>query len=729
VNPDTWPKIIEECKANSSSEFACLQGIDIPDTYGNRFLVLGNENFPSRGMLTPDGKALAMTARLSLGFSGHIAVIHRPQGNTTLPFELYRHFQGISVYTYAANAAGKYGLVDDGLAAYQWQLNNASNPVPFAVHELYDPADVSSKGTIGFQEIVPAQDARDAIRYFRYGLAHFFENPQRYYITEGPIITGWSILNKDIGAPSNNRDHWRAVVGAVSPDPATPITEAAVYDHGQIVYHWLPNKPDFSEQLDGEIANQHYFMLVVTDAKGHRAISPHLRTVSRGYFTRCADRQNWFGAAGSYTGIWPSGIHGIWYIRPDFQAGAETEVFGGKHPLATCLSFPFASNAANITDMVVDKRYINPVSYGMDAWRIENTEPSRTYDAMLHVTRWHDVYMKEIGDKYGKGMGIFASAFYDLMGVDATMHSRMAVTPVKPLFPIINTVPITAEYAYRQGDQVITGKLDGKPGTLLDLPAGASVDDLLLLEPLTVSGSGQLGWRAEAGKEVPAESIWHAAYLYVKPYTLRASMGVDGPTPWSLKLTRGKLESVLGVVNLTAEQHGVAGSLKAGGELKMLPVKVHGLNTNWPAALWTPKDLGYYLWNGLSPNKSITGTTSGPPFLAHIGIYEPTGYVIGKPMYNHNAVHVETHEGDGYASLPNDADTAFFIGNTLTATNADLVLSYILWTHNRAEILVHNPTTHPITAQIASPKEIPGKYRVNMQVTVPAGSTLKVAKP
>ena len=719
LKADDWAKFIEDCKANSNPDFACLQGMDIQDTFANHFLVLGNTNFPTGGMLTADGKALEMTARLSLGFSGHIAVVHRLGHNTTLPTELTRHFQGITVYTYAPNGKGGYGLADDALKAYTWQLDNASNPVPFVVHELYDPAEVAKHGTIGFQEIVPSQDAQDAIRYFRYGIDHFFENPQRYFISEGPIVDNYSIVNKDIGVCELNRDHFRAAIGASSPDPHAVIAEAVLYDRGQLSRRWTPKTASFSAIIDGEHGYQRHYMLVVTDSKGRRAITPHLRTVARGYYTRCGDRQNWFGACGSYTGIWPSGTHGINYIMPEVPAGDDTEQFFARtHPLASKMSLPFASNALTFTDFTIDSKYINPTQYGMDAWRIENVLPTTTFDAFVRVGKWHDVAanipdnanLKELTSADGmiRLRKAFTPAAAPTPAVKATPKPTDVPAPATQsvLFPTVQAMNWpTTTYVYVKDGNKVEGKLDGKATTLLDLPAGASVGEYFLLAPLTVSGNGHLGWRAEAGKAIPAGTEFHASYLYL-PRAWRADLGAEGATPWSMQLTKGKM-SVLGTVHLTAEDYGIAGELKAGGTVPVLPLQVSGLNENWPAALWTDGNVAYEGFYGALHTPVVLGdtTTSGPPFLAHIGVYQ----------------------GIGYAALPNKAEK-FYVGNTLMASNPALTLAYTLWTPTAAGLEVNNPTNKSIKAHLTS-APIPGKYRVDTTVTVPAGSSLRVTLP
>lgn len=695
---ENWPKYINECNANSDAEIACLQGLDIADSYGNRYLICGNLNFPSGGMLTPDGKALEMTARLSLGFAHHIAVMHRC-GESKLSKELYRHFQAISVYTYA-DKNGKFQLADDGMAAYRWHLDNAGNPVPVVVHELSDPADVAVKGTMGFQLIVPAQDALDARRYFRYGMAHFFENPQRYFITEGPIIDAFSIVNKDIGDPALNRDHWRAVIGARVGDPTATLVDAVLYDRGVVARRWTPDATAFAQMIDGEHGHQRHFMLVVTDNKGRKAISPHLRTVARGYYTRCADRQNWFGAAGSYTGIWPSGTHGINFINPIVAAGADTEQFGGtNHPLATKMSLPFASDAMTFTAYTVNERYLRPVTYGMDAWAIHNTEPSKTYDAEALVGKWHDIQTGQFTNPpLDKVLAVLTT-------VDARIRTKMAIKPATnvTIFPAINYVEPTARYTFIKDGAVVTGSLDRQSATLIDLPAGASIGSMLLLTPLTVAGNGHLGWRADSAKEVPVGTEWQAGWMYLSSDTeWRAAVGAQGATPWSLNLSQGKVERTLGLVDLQADKGGVVGTLKAGGKLAYLPLRIKGLNDNWPAAVWTPKGLAYYMWSGLVQVQRAPQTLSGT-FLQHMGVYT----------------------GVGYGVLENSKDTTFYAGNTLTATSPDLILAFTYWTDKEAGIEVNNPTDKEIKARITSPDAIKGNVKVDTEVTVPAGSSLR----
>ncbi|OPZ81296.1 MAG: hypothetical protein BWY76_03075 [bacterium ADurb.Bin429] len=376
-------------------------------------------------------------------------------------------------------------------------------------------------------------------------------------------------------------------------------------------------------------------------------------------------------------------------------AGEETEQFssGRGNPLATKMSLPFASNALTFTDYTIDCKYLSPTHYGMDAWRIENAMATTTYTAYARVGKWHDMET---------GLTAAGGNLKTLTQVEATLTLKKALPAPTGVFPAIQSLNWqSATYLYMKDGQKVEGKLDGKAATLIDLPAGAHIGEYFLLAPMTVSGNGLLGWRAEIGKEVPAGATFKAAYVYL-PREWRRELGAEGTPPWSLRLTQGTT-STLGVVNVAAKDYAVAGTLKAGGALKNLPLKVTGLNGNWPAALWTEGGIAYQAWAGLMSPKPLEGlTTSGPSFLAHIGVCD----------------------GVGYAALPN-VDGKFYVGNTLTASDPALVLNYVLWTQNMAVIEVNNPTDKPITATITS-APIPGKYHVVFTATVPAGSSKHV---
>ena len=182
LTPEKWASLLEDCKESTDEDFVCLSGLDIESYEGQRYLVLGAERFPSPEWLTPDGKRLQAVRMLSLGWFGHVSVVHRPNSGA-LNSKTYKHYTGIAVATY--DTRGK--LVEDGRFAYQWSAASDSSPIPIAVHEVMQPADVKD-AVRGFQQIMPAPTLPKAIRYFRFAFSHVFDAPVRYFISEGPIL-------------------------------------------------------------------------------------------------------------------------------------------------------------------------------------------------------------------------------------------------------------------------------------------------------------------------------------------------------------------------------------------------------------------------------------------------------------------------------------------------------------------------------------------------------------
>ena len=57
------------------------------------------------------------------------------------------------------------------------------------MHEVTRPANVK-RAVRGYQQILPAPTLPKAILYFRFAFSHAFDAPERYFISEGPILDG-----------------------------------------------------------------------------------------------------------------------------------------------------------------------------------------------------------------------------------------------------------------------------------------------------------------------------------------------------------------------------------------------------------------------------------------------------------------------------------------------------------------------------------------------------------
>ncbi|MCX5661986.1 MAG: hypothetical protein NTW19_20090 [Planctomycetota bacterium] len=743
LTPEKWDRFVKDCQANTDEAFHCLPGLDLEDFQGGRWLILDVATLPDPRWLTPDGKKVRETRMLMVGWYGHLSCIHR-SGRTPIHPKMYRHFHGLSVFTYD----GKGKLVDDALPAYQWQVHADCNPIPITAHEVADPADVALASTTGFQQILPAPTLALAVDYFRYGLAHYFDCPQRYFISEGPLLEGWSIRNKDLGKPEENRDHYRLGIQVTSDEP---IAEATLYDGLDVAGRWFPDGRVFKTQVDGPHDAQKEFMLLARDAKGRRVLSPGIRTTVRNWRSRTSERHYWMGSLYYATGWYLPGFGD--FIVPlvdSLESGSkQAHAPGGPTP-APILDFPFFSNHVQVDDADVTHKYVDDVDTGVGncarpAYAVRSTD---FIDGHVRVT--HFLPKRES----------FSAA-----RVDVAIRLKRDAEPdhAAPVFPTIAS-------AMGTNDVLI---LPGKPAQSLaalkepiDLPVGSYVGGVITLTPgLRLSGRSigfpgppaetltlpeGTSWKASYVVLKSSKFVWHAmqsgydfaeatrnAFEGMRPRSSTspsttlpsgslaepaessaakralaqlgfpgaapdnltsarfkieetvakaalAEMGLAGPTPYTFTLTQGKLDKVAHQAEFTAAEGGIAGSCKnadAAGLVYDVPLRIAGLNPRCPAAVWR----------------------SDSPRLDYFACFEGAG------MVTFNA----------------DKPVDFFAGN-VAACNPALIVSIVAWSDSAACFRVNNPTRRDITAAFATNPGFKGYKPVKKEITIKAGTSVEV---
>ncbi|MBI3923234.1 MAG: hypothetical protein HY318_17570 [Armatimonadetes bacterium] len=676
---ERWEKLRQDCVSNSSDSFICLPGIDIADPEGGRYLIFGQPNYPAKTWLSPDGKYLTANNVMSLGFTTHTSVIARPQ-HSPHQYRMFKHYQGIAVATYRA---GK--LVDDGYQAYQWSVNSGSNPIPISVHEVFSPEEVEIAARTGFQQIAPSDTVLHASDYFRCGLSHFFDCPQRYFLSEGPVLDTWTIFNKDLGKPEENRDRYRLAVGASSD---VPLRELALYADGALFRRWTPNATSFKETVDGFHAWQHHWHLVVTDSLGRRAISPHFRIVCNRYTVRCGDRQNWLGhVAAYYTG---TPLRSEWLdLHLPVQGtheGDSTFAFVKGDNLAPMLEFPLTSNRACVTDFLISQRYPNVEKFdeiAYDAAPMRITVPSRLYEGRVRLTNFTprpdgpnsvlcqvDLKLKQDGERTGEEpwpwFGEVQGKYY-----------------------------VHGQTGWQSGDIGPTTRLDLQPGDL----AG---DVVALGEGLRLEGR-RFGLVPPTSTAIKANTSFTAQFLLLnrsfagwehKPPggfdvaaqapSLEKAMGFEGETPVRLRLAKGRLDRIAYAAFLNADEGGVSGEIKGATLPHDLPLLISGLNPRWTAGVW----------------RSDEPTNIADQF----------GFL----------------DGLGLTTLDGSKAVQFYAGNFVRCDNKEVFLNIEQWTKDTIVVEANNPTDTATTTTIETPREITTLKAMKKTVTIPAGSSLRV---
>ena len=681
---ENWDKLVAQCEQQSSDEFICLPGIDIQDPDGNHSIVIAPSSYPRVSWLTPDGKRIKNPHMLTLAFYNHMVVAHRPAGGP-LPYERLKHFQGVTVCSYRDG-----NVVDDGLEAYAWQVQNASMPRPIVVHELFDPAKVVPAAQTGFQQIMPADTVGNAVGYFRIGMPHFFDAPARYMVSEGPTVYNWVSSPKDIGPAAENRHRFRVAIGVTNDCPLAAVT---LYDGVKAVRRWLPTGMDFQATADFQHSYQHDLYVVAQDSKGRRAITSAIRTVANRFHYRCGDGQNWLGdmfLMNCYTG---SRLPDALDIMMPIKGTAEGSKFFTGVPgtcMAPKINFPFTCNDVSLMDVNLDEKYTTALfnkpgwpSVGLDAMPSLPSQPSDVYTAKRR--------------NYSFTPGKSGQHWVVLAEFDITL--KRDVEPVNPagIFPAFGGLRGTNFCRWEAGNPV-AGMLAND--TIQDVPKGALAGGYIAMSDGFQFQNGKFGLVPLKGHPttIPAGTRFSARFLFAlkgsSPYAWKWSnydfsddpegwlraMGFAGPLPYQLSLTRGTLENIAYLASMTPADGGVAGEVTQSAEIPYdVPLQIRGVNEHWVAGSW--REGGE---------------------VAYTGVFE----------------------GTAWPRLDVSKRGKFYAGNLLTADNNDLVLEIVKWTKDAIKIEAHNPTAKPIEATISTPVEIVSYRLFNQAVTVPAGSTL-----
>jgi hypothetical protein len=219
------------------------------------------------------------------------------------------------------------------------------------------------------------------------------------------------------------------------------------------------------------------------------------------------------------------------------------------------------------------------------------------------------------------------------------------------------------------------------------------VGDVIVISPGLRLEGNRLGLIAPTATTIKAGTKFHAEMLIMNLQSGGALWQQSKPdteaadflqAARAVTLTRGTLNSGVYVTPATAQQGGVAGTIKATPISADLPLFISGLNPRWVAGVW----------------RSDAPTN----FTDQFGFTEALGVT----------------------TLDVTKDAKFYAGNFVTASNKDLYMDLEEWTADKITVRINNPTDQDITATVETPVEITGLKGLKQQVTVPAGTTVRV---
>ncbi len=297
-----WDKLIKECDAASSDDFAAIPGLTYEDAQGNHLYVFADDvRFPKPAMLLKDGRlATTNTVRTAVYFDYINELIvqkaltgfwnHKANFIPPADYKLYNSFP---VFTHEDGKP-----VDDAMDDFLYLQGIGGCQAILAFEMMSSPAQVSRRVKDGWR-VVWMRDPKDLRNgKFRDG-AWSFCGMGSQYITQGPSILAWSAVNNM--AESHGLwwrpDEWEFRMRLkVASDAGLKSVEVRDADRS-VLRHWLTNG-DKTFERDLVLANsqQQGLLLIVEDTQGRKAVSmAYWNRNLMGQEFICSDRCNFLG--------------------------------------------------------------------------------------------------------------------------------------------------------------------------------------------------------------------------------------------------------------------------------------------------------------------------------------------------------------------------------------------------------------------------------------------------
>jgi len=274
IDDARYAKVVAECKANSSADFVAVPGYLYRDTANTLFFIFNVEHLPEAENLTPD-RHVKVPNILTITSVGY-----QPQGIAELgkmkmdPWYLLS-YSCIAPYVYDG---GK--LVDDGVEGYRSLQGRMHEQTPVSLTIIRKPSDLQATVDNAYLTVIHAVKATDLMSRLKYNPLW---NPNPIYISSGPQILRWGVLNP-IGQPfAPGKQRTRFVLEAQSPDGIADVKIIEARS-GKLFRHFKPEgaAKTFSCTIDETHKDQWYLFPVVIDGKGRTALGPTLMTYQDG---------------------------------------------------------------------------------------------------------------------------------------------------------------------------------------------------------------------------------------------------------------------------------------------------------------------------------------------------------------------------------------------------------------------------------------------------------------
>ncbi len=293
LTEDNYKKLIEECKAASSAEFAAIPGIKYQDVDGNHRIILGYQCWPSAKRLFPLDKTIFGPVWYYFDSSGPMQIAY------DFSHSNYPAYANVGLNAMGVRAYENGMLFDDATSCYLDNQHRADCLTPVIVNISKSP---DSLANVKEWYFAPAAKLADFVKISTDRYPGWYEGWKAGFASGGPVIRQWAGVNtsRQTGGryyvPGTER--WRVALKAESD---AQIATVEILDGETILRTYRPNTPTCDISLDGLHDMRRAVVARITDAKGRQAITSTL-TITDALFDQgqCSDHQNFMAGRQDY---------------------------------------------------------------------------------------------------------------------------------------------------------------------------------------------------------------------------------------------------------------------------------------------------------------------------------------------------------------------------------------------------------------------------------------------
>jgi len=761
-----------ECAAAAADGFYACPGVEFTDDLGNRWAIWSERiEFPQAqfnrayGETTPERPALKQWDGQVMhnpgqyweycGYSPNMLLTYRnlrEQG--AHPANLW-WFYRLPPYVYEGTR-----LVEDQFAEWLYALRDVRHISPCSYTRVRAPGEVAAAARAS---VTVGRDLPN-VRNWLNDRCGNFGHPAEPYVTAGPRIEQWAVINSQHDLPFSVRGKQRARLRlqVSSPDG---IREVKVHncDYG-VIRRFLPEgATEFAQEFELAHDRDHTLTLEVTDTQGRKAISDKRFLFSyKMSLERCGDNLNFLDGVGL---CWHPDRNEMLPLGQMYQ-GAPTESIGGydtaaaltnqavlrmwpidcliteemkQYPmfqedgvLRKVLDIPLPGNDVKLCDMTMGplvEPFDSPTRdtpARTSVPRIVDDNPlfTRTHRAYylqnrtnMYVT-WDYRRAREGAENYRGGMVWHEGKI--TFKRDATLAGSMPVmlfyftggaaegTPTTVLIDEADTGPVAVELplgepVVREGRIAPGGYVTAAPCDLYNVFLAAS-DTPFRYVLLSNPDTGRIN-QLQIGIGEPGQKMAAGTEL-----AYRFGIATLGGPLKDVGEYAAQVEDLRDAFGLGGGERGVTAEPRVGSVLNremLLALQAEGHEAEFTVApRETIVDLPVRL-AGIEDNGCAAAYTNERPWFRWVGVAE----------------------GSAWFQVDVDRGAEVWAGNVFVCDNPAVKLTLVrdgLAEGRQPWLEVHNPTDAPVRAVITSPPHTPLYGGTRLEVGAPAGASVNV---